>query len=144
MKRLRFVRACRVMLGTCAVLAFAPSTPLFAQAIAPADLIGSWARQGEKEARFTFRTDSTMTASATTNVGPGVGTGRWRLVGDTLVVNNYMIAVKDQKGPAKFDRRVLVLKDKLLTMSRVDHTETGPQARIYERVDSVKVDPPKP
>ena len=106
------------------------------------DLLGSWARLGEKEVRFTFRADSTVSVSVQTNTGPGTATGRWRLAHDTLAITNFTI--KGQKGSVKFDRRQVVLKDKQLTLTRVDNGEQGPKTRVYERVDSTKADQPKP
>ena len=102
-----------------------------AQTVKSADLVGSWARQGEKEVRFTFRADSTVDAAS----NKGLMKGHWVLVGDTLVV-------ADIEG---MDRRVLSIKDKLLTMTRVEDSEgTGSKTRVYERVDSVKATPSKP
>jgi hypothetical protein len=108
------------------------------------DLVGSWARAGEKEVRFTFRADSTVSVSVQTNAGAGTATGRWRLMHDTLAINNFTVTIKGQKGSVKFDRRQVAIKDKKMTLTRVENGEQGPKMRVYERVDAPKADQPKP
>lgn len=142
MHPLRLAHACRTTLGAfvfTTVLAFALPTLSSAQTVASNGLVGSWARQGEKEAHFIFQADSTATIVLGSR---GAVTGRWRLAGDTLAIND----LKDAKGAQlpKFDRRLVKLEEKKLTLTRVDNGEAGPKTAVYERVDSLKVDPPKP
>ena len=147
MNQPRFAPASRTKSGVFAVLTtvlvLALPAPSVAQTVAPADLVGSWARQGEKEVRFAFRADSTLSLLVSSNTGNSMATGRWRLKGDTLVVTKIRMAGTGVQDGA-MDRRVLTIKGNLLTMTRVGKTEQGPEVRVYERVDSLKVAPPKP
>jgi hypothetical protein len=102
----------------------------------PADLVGQWARQGEKEVRLTFRADSTMTAKIGPDVGQGTATGRWRLVGDTLLIRDYVVTIGGRQVSTEFGRRLVALKDNQLTMTRVDTKES--KSRVYERVSPAK------
>ena len=74
-----------------------------------ADLVGQWAKQGQKEAYVTFRADSTYAPSEN---------GRWHLAGDTLMTGATV------EGFVKLEGSVL--------------TVSGPtkddKPRVYERL----------
>ena len=74
--------------------------PAAAQAVKPADLVGQWVQQGEKEPTLILRADSTLTIYSTGTVKLLMGQqrisseGRWHLTGDTLVVGESRALVK--------------------------------------------------
>jgi hypothetical protein len=116
-----------------AMLALALPKLAMAQAVAPADLVGSWALQGSKELGFTFRADSTMNAAIQMPPGKAVLTGRWHLAGDTLVVNGVAAKVNGRPFRMNVARRTIALQKKQLTLTRVDNNQSG----VYEKVDSL-------
>jgi hypothetical protein len=119
-----------------------------AQAVKPADLVGQWARQGEKVPAYTFRADSTFTLAG---VGTGQGpngeasldaVGRWRLVGDTLLISQPELQLGGQTvpgadGKAAFNGdliRLVKLSGRVLTTTSRD----AKIQRVYERLDAAK------
>jgi len=145
-KSLRLRLTGKAVLGTVTVLAtaftLARPTAAAAQAVAPSDLVGSWAWQGETQPRLMFRADSTLRITVGTPLGDGVADGRWTLIGDTLVYTGMIARAGGEKQGVSMDRRVITLQNKVLTITRLGSKEQGPKTRMYEHVtDSI---PPAP
>jgi hypothetical protein len=104
-----------------------------AQAVAPTDLVGSWALRDSTEFGFTFRADSTMSYVGRSPQGKATVTGRWRLATDTLVVDRVVAKINGRQTNATFARRVIALQKTQLTVTRTDNK----QSTVYERVDSL-------
>lgn len=123
-----------------------------AQTVKPADLKGAWAPQGETKVRFNFLTDSTMMFFISVGSGnqiiEGTAKARWRLAGDTLLIEQAKVTVQGQvmEGGYSMDPRLVTLKDGLLTLKRVAFTlpngtkdtsaaSTASAVRVYHRVE---------
>jgi hypothetical protein len=126
-----------------ALLLLAGAVPTFAQAVAPKDLVGSWARQGEKQPYATFRADQTVTMmfKGVQIKGDGVARGRWRLAGDTLFLTGMIGKLKGHSGNVTTPPRLVAMKDRRLTITRLDHNPDFPKTQVYEPVaDSLQSD----
>jgi hypothetical protein len=115
-----------------------------AQAVKPADLVGQWAKQGEKTPTITIRADSTLVwvGKITTTTQDGQQSkndlvARWHLAGDTLVTTQAKVreSLKPVDVPGGKTLRTVKLEGRLLTLNRLATTE-GPQ--VFERLDAIK------
>ena len=114
-----------------------------AQAVTPTALVGTWARQDDTTTQITFGADSTFTTPVETNQGAATMTAQWALVGDTLVLSHAAVTINGTKKPLGFDRRLVVLHDRELTLTRLGNRETSPRTRVYERVSADTTGHPK-
>ncbi len=118
---------------TLALLALAVPRLSMAQAVSPADLVGSWALPDSPEYGFTFRADSTMTFVSQIPQGKATVKGQWRLANDTLVASRLVVKLNGRPATAQFARRLLAIKGTQLTATRVDDKVST----VYQRVDSL-------
>lgn len=104
-----------------------------AQAVAHADLVGSWAIKDSTEYGFTFRADSTMTYVGRVPQGKAVVDARYRLANDTLTVSQVKAKLNGQSADAQFAKRLLALDKQQLTVTRTDNK----QVTVYQKVDAL-------
>ena len=124
-----------------AALALALPKASAAQAVAPADLVGTWAQEGSsKELGWTFRADSTVSIASKMPQGKVAATGRWAVSGDTLTVNRVSAKINGRPAQLNIAKRKVVLEKTKLTLTRLDNNQT----LNYERVDSLVTPAPAP
>jgi hypothetical protein len=122
-----------------------------AQTMKPADLIGQWAKSGEKVPAFAFLDDSTVVVAQAIRLGSDQDFGqelpaveaiaRWRLAGDTLVVSDFKMAFLQESGnliPLPMDHlealsRTVKLEGPVLTLTAL---EADAKPRVYTRLDA--------
>lgn len=128
-----------ILLAATLVLAFPKASA--AQAVAPANLVGTWAQEGSsKELGWTFRADSTLSIASKMPQGKLTATGRWAVSGDTLTVTRVSAKINGRTSQVNVAKRKVVLEKTKLTLTRLDNNQT----LNYERVDSLVTPAPAP
>lgn len=147
-RRLRLAPARKAPLGTFTVvmtiLVLAWPAPLFAQNVKKETLVGSWREKGNAESVLTLRADNTLLHKNGLRSEAGDKydlEALWRPSGDTLVISPTGLPTGGDLSTEEI-YCLIKLEGRQLTLTRIQERESTP--RIFERVDSVKVDPPKP
>ena len=140
-KLLPFAGKCRFLSSVgilLAVLAFAVPTHAAAQKVTPTLVIGMWKLQSkEQQSTFAFRADSTFTVELPTTLGdPYIGTGRWRIVGDTVALSPLV------GGIGGGDDMPFQTTDPVVWFDNNQPRMTG-HFGVYVRVDSAQAAPSK-
>jgi hypothetical protein len=114
--------------------------PAQAQTVKFSDLVGQWARQGEKTPAMSLRADSTLTAYKAFSMNMSDGsthqldaTGRWRLAGDTLMLRDLQprgMEGAEKQAPMS---RLVKLNGRRLTLTELTKDA---KSRVYERLDA--------
>jgi hypothetical protein len=115
-----------------------------AQTVKPADLVGQWAKQGEKTPTITIKADSTLVWVGKLSLSTPDGQSsksdllaRWHPAGDTLVTTQAKDrnSLKAVEVPGGKTLRSVKLDGRLLTLT-VLKTDAKPQ--VFERLDAAK------